>query len=83
MWGIRPIIGPSWENFHWVGREIVKQGLVKVARDWRAVSDLLIQDLHGPPSREAIKKAIFEYMKRRQGGTAYACRVIQTVLEAS
>jgi len=79
--GVSPVIGPSWENFYWVGQGILENGLVKVAEDWKAASDLLIQDLEDPPVREQVKKAVFRYVKARQGGTAHACKVIQELLE--
>lgn len=78
--GVSPVIGPSWENFYWVGQEILENGLVKGAEDWKAASDLLIQDLEHPPVREQVKKAVFRYVKARQGGTAHACKVIQELL---
>ena len=81
--GVSPVIGPSWENFHWVGQEIVENGLVKVAEDWKAASDLLIQDLEDPPVREQVQKAVFRYVKARQGGTAFVCRAVQELLGAS
>ncbi|MCP4367213.1 MAG: 3-deoxy-D-manno-octulosonic acid transferase, partial [Deltaproteobacteria bacterium] len=35
--GIVPVIGPSRENFAWVGSEIIDLGLVKIAADWKEV----------------------------------------------
>ena len=75
--GIVPVIGPSWENFAWVGREIVKQGLIHVARNWKDVADFLVESIDKPTPREKIRKAAIMYMKNRQGGTAKACRVIE------
>jgi 3-deoxy-D-manno-octulosonic-acid transferase len=75
--GVRPVIGPSWENFHWIGTAAVKEGLVKVAEDWRAVSKSLVRDLECPLSRKTVQKAVARYVKVRQGGTVEACREIE------
>ena len=78
--GVIPVIGPSWENFAWVGREIVDQGLVHVASDWKEVANFLVQSLEKTTLRENVRKATFMYMKNRQGGTNKACRLIEKLL---
>lgn len=78
--GIIPVIGPSWENFAWVGREIVEQGLVHVATDWKEVSNFLVKSIEKTTPREKVRKAAFMYVKDRQGGTAKACRLIEKLL---
>jgi 3-deoxy-D-manno-octulosonic-acid transferase len=78
--GIVPVIGPSWENFAWVGREIVKQGLVHVAADWKDVANFLVKSIEKTTPRKNVRKAAFMYMKNRQGGTDKACRVIEKFL---
>jgi 3-deoxy-D-manno-octulosonic-acid transferase len=46
-YGVVPVIGSSWENFAWVGAEIIKEGLLRVATDWKKVTDLLLADSDG------------------------------------
>lgn len=79
--GTTPVIGPSWDNFSWVGREIADEGLLRVAGDWHDASDALVEIIDNPPSREKIISAAGKYMKSRQGGAAFACRVIEGLLE--
>lgn len=79
--GITPVIGPSWDNFSWVGREITDEGLLRVAGDRQGVSDALVEIMEDPPSREKIISEALKYMKSRQGGAAFACRVIKDLLE--
>jgi len=74
--GVIPVIGPSWENFAWVGSEIINQGLVKVAADWEEVTDALSKGIINSPPHETIRKSAFEYLKDRQGGTEIACCLI-------
>ena len=79
-WGVVPVIGPSWENFAWVGREILEQGLVRVAKDWQDVAYLLIQDIENPVSRKEVRHKTLSYLKNRQGGTEMVCRHISAFL---
>ena len=74
--GLVPCIGPYWENFSWVGREIVERGLVTEVRDVSELVDALVRDLHMRRPREAVLKDAAHYIKERQGGTKQACREI-------
>lgn len=81
IYGNRPVIGPSWENFSWAGETIFRQGLVIRERNWRAAADRLVSHLQHPPRREEIRKQAIEYISARQGGTRKACRVIEEYLD--
>ena len=74
--GVLPVIGPSWENFAWVGSGIIESGLLRVADDWRKVADLLLKDIDSPLHRQDIITEALHYIKARQGGTKIACRHI-------
>lgn len=80
-YGIRPVIGPSWTNFSWVGPDIVTDNLVRVGQDWKAVAHMLSQDLACPGDRDKIKTEFFHYITRRQGGIGMACDLILNALE--
>ncbi|MDP3285267.1 MAG: hypothetical protein Q8M56_12630, partial [Desulfobacterales bacterium] len=71
------------DNFSWVGYEIVNEGLLRVAEDWRGASDALVEIMNNPPSREKVIFEAGKYMKSRQGGAAFACRIIKDLLEKS
>jgi 3-deoxy-D-manno-octulosonic-acid transferase len=79
--GLIPIIGPWWDNFAWVGQEIIESGLLRVAGDWKQVTELLLKDLAGPPSRKDVVKAALQFIEARRGGTEEACRRIVACLE--
>lgn len=79
--GVMPVIGPSWENFAWVGREIVEQGLVHVAADWKEVANFLAESLEKSLPRNKIRESALTYVKDRQGGTAQSCRLIAELLK--
>jgi 3-deoxy-D-manno-octulosonic-acid transferase len=68
--GVIPVIGPSWFNFYWVGRQIIDLKLVHIADDWEKAANLLIHALKIPFSRENIRNAAIAYIKQHQGGTA-------------
>ena len=80
--GVRPIIGPSWENFAWVGPQIIEAGLLRVAGDWKEVAMLQLQDIDGLIDRQAVIAATQQYLKDRRGGTQKACRLIAAYLES-
>jgi 3-deoxy-D-manno-octulosonic-acid transferase len=74
--GVVPVIGPSWENFSWVGQEIVEQGLVRSASNWKAVADALVETIERSPSHEKVHEAFLGYINSHRGGTEQACQVI-------
>lgn len=74
--GVRPVIGPFWEHFQWVGPSIVQQGLVRVVPNWRQAARLLEADLATPPPRETIQAAALAYIQERRGGSQAASRLI-------
>ncbi len=76
-YGIVPVIGPSWENFSWVGDAIFRQGLVEKAANWQQAADRLIRQMRTPPDNERIIRTARAYISTRQGGTEQACRRIR------
>jgi 3-deoxy-D-manno-octulosonic-acid transferase len=81
--GIRPVIGPWWESFHWVGSDIVDSGLVRVARNWKEAADRLARDISSPPDPQQTRRRAQSYVQQRQGGTAASCRRIAAMLAVS
>jgi 3-deoxy-D-manno-octulosonic-acid transferase len=80
--GIIPIIGPWWENFAWVGREIIDAGLLKVAPNWQQAAAFMLKDLDTAPPRAEVIEKTRAFIRARQGGTALACRHIKACLRA-
>jgi 3-deoxy-D-manno-octulosonic-acid transferase len=78
--GVVPVIGPSWENFAWVGREILDQGLVRRVADWKEVADALVHGMKRSLPHEKVRQAALRYVKDRQGGTIRACRLVAEFL---
>lgn len=78
--GVIPIIGPSWENFAWVGTEIIDAGLLRVAEDWRQVAELIIKDIDEPQPHTKVIEAVLQFVETRKGGTAQACGEIKALL---
>ncbi len=79
--GVKPVIGPSWSNFAWVGIEIIDAGLLRVADNWQGVVKYLLQDLAVPPDRSNVMERMQQFLAKRQGGTDQACRRIEAMLE--
>jgi len=80
IYGVVPVIGPSWENFAWIGSEIVEKGFVRIAADWKEVVSILTEDLKKPKASDKVCEEANRYLKDRQGGTAIACRLIHEFL---
>jgi len=74
--GITPVIGPFWDNFKWVGKEILDLGIVHQAVSWKEVAEILIAAIMNPQPRETVRQQAGAYIKKRQGGTDIACRLI-------
>lgn len=78
--GVRPVIGPSWENFAWVGPEIVSQDLLRVAADWKQAADFIGQDVRNAPARPEIQRRFADFIRNRQGGSLAAGAAIREML---
>ncbi len=79
--GVTPVIGPHWETFAWIGREIMDCNLVFIANDWMETADLLVKHLENPLPREKVRERAVMYVKQRRGGTKQACRTITGMLD--
>ncbi len=78
--GLIPVSGPSWENFAWVGQEIIDAGLLRVADDWRQAAALILQDMDAPRPHAAVIETAHQFFETRRGGTDQACRQIEAML---
>ena len=81
MNGVVPVIGPSWENFLWIGPEVFSAGLVRKTSDWRTAASELIKLIDAPLSREEVRRRATAYIRTRQGGTELACQRILAALD--
>jgi 3-deoxy-D-manno-octulosonic-acid transferase len=78
--GLKPVIGPHWSNFSWIGREIIDQQLVFQAKDWQEAAKLLVQMGSVSPPREQTHQEILAYVSSRCGGTEKTCTTITDLL---
>ncbi len=74
--GCKPSIGKHWENFSWVGREIIDSGLVEEVSTWPELLDSLSGNIRTPPQREKLQEQAIKYVARKQGGSRQACESI-------
>ena len=82
MHGHVPVIGPSWENFAWVGPDVFTRGLVRRTDNWQAAAGELIRQLEEGLPRNEIKRTAAAYIASHQGGTRQACQTIVELLAA-
>lgn len=81
VYGIKPVIGPSWENFTWVGKDIFEQELALTMPNWQSVASELIGQLcQTKPDVAQQQKTAIRYIEERKGGTLQACNLIADLL---
>ncbi len=78
--GVIPAIGPSWENFTWVGQGMVERGLLDVGRDWVEVAEMLIFRAKNPMDRDKVRTLTDDYIQPLRGGTRRVCDEIRRML---
>jgi 3-deoxy-D-manno-octulosonic-acid transferase len=81
--GVIPCIGPHWENFAWVGPELVEQGLARVTSDAQTLAQALVEGLTRPTPRDEVLKRFEAYLAPRRGGTDTACAAMAAYLESA
>ncbi len=81
--GVKPVIGPYWNDFSWIGQEIIDQQLVFQAKNWQKAAELLLKNASAPPPRKQTQQEILTYAESHCGGTAQICTTINTLLSAA
>lgn len=76
VFGLRPIIGPYWKNFAWVGREIIDSGLVLEVDDEQQLVTALLQTLDSKDNRDEVITEVQTFFEPRKGGTRQVCLAI-------
>jgi len=81
--GLKPIIGPYWKNFAWVGREIIDCGLVQEVADENELVTALLCAIDAKPATERVIQQAKEYFEPRKGSTHQVCQQIIKTLDCS
>lgn len=76
VFGLKPIIGPYWKNFAWVGREIVASGLVQEVADENELVTGLLTAIDADVSKDQVIKQVQDFFLPRKGGTHQVCQQI-------
>lgn len=76
--GIKPIIGPSWFNFEWVGQDIFARNLVYPVENKEQL--LAALEKVSPPKRDQTFKQFFNYLKEKKGGLDFVLGQIRPLL---
>ncbi len=83
VFGLKPIIGPYWKNFAWVGREIIECGLVQEVADANELATALLSAIDAERANELVIQQTREYFAPRKGGTHQVCQQIIESLDCS
>ena len=76
VFGLKPIIGPYWKNFAWVGREIVASGLVQEVADENELVAGLLTAIDADVAKDQVIKQVQDFFEPRKGGTLQVCQQI-------
>lgn len=76
VFGRKPIIGPYWKNFAWVGREIIDCELVQEVADEKELVSCLLRAIDTDLSKDAVIKEVQAFFEPRKGGTHQVCQQI-------
>jgi len=74
--GVVPVIGPHWDNFAWIGREILDLGLVSEVRNATELAEQMVKNLNRQRPKEKVREQALAFIRERQGGTRQACELI-------
>ncbi|MCL1889203.1 MAG: 3-deoxy-D-manno-octulosonic acid transferase [Desulfovibrionaceae bacterium] len=78
--GLIPCIGPSWQNFTWVGKEIFDLGLVRRINSAEELVPALLRLLHERPDKTLVRQKLEDYLVPRRGGTRMAVEALAEFL---
>ena len=74
--GIPTIIGPYWEDFAWVGKEVFNTGTVTRCKNPQHAVKTMCRHLLNPGGRKARIDAVSHYILQKQGGAQTAAGTI-------
>ncbi len=78
--GTATVTGPFLNSFKWVNREIFETNIVHKAQNAMEVCDFMVEKLKTPPDRKKLQKKAVEFIRKNQGGTAMAVKLINDQL---
>jgi 3-deoxy-D-manno-octulosonic-acid transferase len=82
VFGLRPIIGPYWRNFGWVGKDIVTSGLVTEVDNEITLATTLLDRLDHHVDKELTLDQVKQFFEPKKGGTQFVCQKITQKLHA-
>ncbi len=74
--GLRPITGPYWQDFAWIGTRARQLGLIEEVQNSRELTEVLLKRI---AHREDKKKNLLfteKYLESKRGGTVATCNEI-------
>lgn len=83
VFGLKPIIGPYWKNFAWVGRDILASGLVREVRDEKELVTELLKAIDTDVRKEKVISQVHDFFQPRKGGTQQVCQQIIELIDNS
>ncbi|MCK5099614.1 MAG: 3-deoxy-D-manno-octulosonic acid transferase, partial [Desulfobacteraceae bacterium] len=78
--GTATVTGPFLNSFKWVDNKIFESNIVFKAENAKQVGDFMVEKLKNPPDKDQLKKTSVDYIRKNQGGTAMAVKIINNSL---
>ena len=69
VFGLKPIIGPYWQDFAWVGRDIITSGLVREVANGNELTAALLAAIDDGEKRAEVILQVHRFFAQRKGGT--------------
>jgi 3-deoxy-D-manno-octulosonic-acid transferase len=79
--GLKPIIGPHWRDFAWVGRDIVTSGLVRQVTNGAELTAAILEEIDDGENKAEVILQVQRFFAPRKGGTEQISRQIINKLQ--
>ncbi len=82
--GIRPITGPCWYDFAWIGRRAQQLGFIEEVENSKELTAAMLRRIEQKEDKKKNLLAIEKYLTSKRGGTSATCKeIIQLLSEKS
>ncbi|MCG8549984.1 MAG: 3-deoxy-D-manno-octulosonic acid transferase [Desulfobacterales bacterium] len=81
--GVPTIIGPHWQDFAWVGKEVFNTGAVTQCRNHQEAAETMLSYLVKSENRQTRINAVNHYILQKQGGAKTAAETILGLVDGN
>ncbi len=78
--GIRPVTGPCWHDFAWIGRRAQQLGFIEEVNNSKELTAAMLHRIEQKEDKKRNLLAIEKYLATKRGGTSATCKEIIRLL---